>query len=339
MLTDDGPIAIDVPRDREGTFEPQLIPKHARRFTGFDDKILALYARGLTVREIQEFLARDYAIDVSPDLISEVTDAVVAEVTAWQARPLEPMYPVVFFDALRVKIRDEAVVRSKAVYLALGVLPDGTRDILGIVDRADRRREVLAEGVQRPEDARLRGHPDRRHRRPERHARGARRRCIPATTLQTCIVHLIRNSLDFASWKDRKALAAALRPIYTAAVADAARRRSTPLQREPVGPTVSRRSSKPWRRAWDARHPVLRVSAGGAPRDLHDERARERPRARAQDHQDPGPFPDRRGGDQARSGSRCATSPPSGCRPATHWKAAMNQFAILYEDRFLKGPA
>ena len=149
-------MAVEIPRDRDGTFEPQLIPKHARRLAGFDDKVLALYARGLPVREIQKFLAEIYAIEVSPDLISEVTDAVVAEVTAWQARPLEPMYPVVFFDALRVKIRDESVVRSKAVYLALAVLPDGTRDILGHLDRADRRREVLAEGLQRPEDARLR---------------------------------------------------------------------------------------------------------------------------------------------------------------------------------------
>jgi putative transposase len=124
VLTDDGTVPLAIPRDRAGTFEPQLIPKHARRFTGFDDKIVALYARGLTVREIQAFLAEMYAIDVSPDLISTVTDAVLAEVTAWQTRPLETMYPVVFFDALRVKIRDEAVVRTKAVYLALGVLPD-----------------------------------------------------------------------------------------------------------------------------------------------------------------------------------------------------------------------
>src|SRR5688572_31367388 len=122
VLTDDGSIAIEVPRDRDGTFEPRFIAKHERRFTGFDDKILALYARGMTVREIQGFLAEIYAVEVSPDLISTVTDAVVAEVTAWQSR-LEPMYPVVFFDALRVKIRDEATVRSKAVYLALAVLP------------------------------------------------------------------------------------------------------------------------------------------------------------------------------------------------------------------------
>jgi putative transposase len=132
VLTDTGALAIEVPRDRHASFEPQLIGKHERRFTGFDDKIIAMYARGMTVREIQGFLAEMYAVDVSPDLISSVTDAVMSEVTAWQSRPLEAMYPVVFFDALRVKIREDAVVRNKAVYLALGVLPDGTRDILGI---------------------------------------------------------------------------------------------------------------------------------------------------------------------------------------------------------------
>src|SRR5687768_2594832 len=132
VLTDDGSVDVDVPRDREGTFAPVLIPKHERRFTGFDDKILALYARGLTVREIQAFLKDMYAVEVSPDLISTVTDAIVEEIAAWQARPLEPVYAVVFFDALRVKMRDEGTVRSKAVYLALAVLPDGRRDILGL---------------------------------------------------------------------------------------------------------------------------------------------------------------------------------------------------------------
>ena len=132
VLTEDGQLRIDVPRDRQGSFEPLLILKHERRFTGFDDKIVAMYARGMTVREIQGFLAEQYGTEVSPDFISSVTDAVMTEVTAWQSRPLEVMYPVVFFDALRVKIREEAVVRNKAIYLALGVLPDGTRDILGL---------------------------------------------------------------------------------------------------------------------------------------------------------------------------------------------------------------
>jgi len=197
VLTDDGPVEVAVPRDRAGTFAPVLVPKHARRLPGFDDKVLALYARGLPVREIQKFLAEIYAIDVSPDLISEVTDAVVAEVTAWQARPLEPMYPVVFFDALRVKIRDESVVRSKAVYLALAVLPDGTRDILGIwIEQTEGAKFWLKVF----NDLKTRGCADiliavTDGLKGMSEALGV---AYPSTTLQTCLVHLIRNSLDLA---------------------------------------------------------------------------------------------------------------------------------------------
>ena len=221
VLTDDGPLRIDIPRDRNGAFEPKLIGKHERRFTGFDDKIIAMYARGMTVREIQGFLTEQYGTEVSPEFISSVTDAVMAEVTAWQSRPLEPMYPVVFFDALRVKIREEAVVRNKAIYLALGVLPDGTRDILGIwIENTEGAKfwlkvfnDLKTRGVGdiliAVTDG-LKGIPE---------ALGA---AFPATTLQTCIVHLIRNSLEYASWKDRKVLAQALRPIYTATNAETA---------------------------------------------------------------------------------------------------------------------
>ena len=119
VLTHEGPVRIEVPRDRDGSFEPVLIPKHERRFTGFDEKIIAMYARGMTMREVQGFLLESYGVEVLPEFISSVTDAVMAEVTAWQSRPLEPMVPVVFFDALRVKIREDAVVRNKAIYLAL----------------------------------------------------------------------------------------------------------------------------------------------------------------------------------------------------------------------------
>lgn len=126
VLTEDGPIRIEVPRNRDGSFEPLLIPKHERRFTGFDDKIIAMYAWSMTVREIQGFVLEQYGTEVSPEFVSSVTDEVMSEVAAWQARPLEPMYPVVFFDALRVKIREDAVVRNKAVYLALRILPNGT---------------------------------------------------------------------------------------------------------------------------------------------------------------------------------------------------------------------
>src|SRR5499427_2629631 len=221
VLTEDGPLPIDVPRDREGTFEPRLIAKHERRFTGFDDKILALYARGMTVREIQGFLAEMYDVEVSPDLISTVTDGIVAEVTAWQSRPLEPMYPVVFFDALRVKIRDEATVRSKAIYLALAVLPDGSRDILGLwIEQTEGAKfwmkvftDLKTRGCQDILIAVTDGLTGMEE------ALGA---VFPQTTLQTCIVHLLRHSLDSANWKERKPLALALRPIYTAPSADAA---------------------------------------------------------------------------------------------------------------------
>jgi len=131
ILTEDGQIDIAVPRDRAGSFEPQLIAKGQTRFDGFDDKILSLYARGMTVREIQGHLAELYGTEVSPDLISRVTDAVLDEVREWQNRPLDPVYPVVFFDALRVKIRDEGLVKNKAVYVALALNPDGEKDVLG----------------------------------------------------------------------------------------------------------------------------------------------------------------------------------------------------------------
>lgn len=221
VLTGEGPVRIEVPRDRNGSFEPILIPKHERRFTGFDDKIIAMCARGMTMREIQGFLLESYGTDVSAEFISSVTEAVMAEVTTWQARPLEPMYPVVFFDALRVKIREDAVVRNKAIYLALGMLPDGTRDILGLwiegTEGAKFWMKVFNDLKTRGVGDILIAVTDGLKGMPE--ALGA---VFPATTLQTCIVHLIRNSLDYASWKERKLLAAAIRPIYTGANAEAA---------------------------------------------------------------------------------------------------------------------
>jgi putative transposase len=248
VLTGEWPVRIEVPRDRDGSFEPILIPKHERRFTGFDENIIALYARGMTMREIQGFLLESYGTEVSPEFISSVTDAVMAEVTAWQARPLEPMYPVVFFDALRVKIKEDAVVRNKAIYLALGVLPDGSRDILGLwiegTEGAKFWMKVFNDLKTRGVNDILIAVTDGLKGMPE--ALGA---VFPATTLQTCIVHLIRNSLDYASWKDRKLLAAAIRPIYTAANAEAAQAELDAFEQGPWGrkfPTVV----AAWRRAW-----------------------------------------------------------------------------------------
>jgi len=336
VLTDHGALRVEVPRDREGSFEPVLIPKHERRFTGFDDKIVAMYARGMTVREIQGFLLESYGMEVSPEFISSVTDAVMAEVGAWQARPLEPMYPVVFFDALRVKIREDAVVRNKAIYLALGVLPDGTRDILGLWIEGtegakfwmkvfnDLKTRGVADVLIAVTDG-LKGMAE------------ALQAVFPATTLQTCIVHLIRNSLDFASWKDRRSLAQAIKPIYTAPSAEAAEAELDAFERGPWGqkfPTVV----GAWRRAWDkvipffAFPPAVRkvVYTTNAIESIN---ARLRKVIKTRGH-----FPS----DDAASkliwlALRNITADWG--RSAHDWKEAMNQFAILYADRFTKAAA
>ena len=331
VLTDDGRLVLDVPRDRAGTFEPRLIAKHERRFTGFDDKVIALYARGLPVREIQAFLGEMYGVEVSPDLISTVTDAVVAEVTAWQARPLEPMYPVVFFDALRVKIRDEAVVRSKAVYLALAVLPDGTRDILGIwIEHTEGAKFWMKVFT----DLRMRGCQDILIAVTDglKGMSEALAAVYPATTLQTCIVHLLRNSLDFATWKERKPLARALRPIYTAASAEAALTELEAFAHGPWGvrlPTVV----AAWRRAWTQVMPFFAFPPE-VRRVIYTTNALESVNARVRKIiKTRGHFPT----DEAATkliwlALRNITA--TWVRGAPSWRLAMNQFAILYEDRF-----
>ena len=336
VLTDTGALAIEVPRDRHGSFEPQLIGMHERRFTGFDDKIIAMYARGMTVREIQGFLAEMYSVDVSPDLISSVTDAVMSEVTAWQSRPLEQVYPVVFFDALRVKIREDAVVRSKAVYLALGVLADGTRDILGIwienTEGAKFWMKVFNDLKTRGCNDILIAVTDGLKGMPE--ALGA---VFPATTLQTCIVHLIRNSLDYASWKDRKALAAAIKPTYTAPSAEAAQAELDAFEQGDWGkkfPTVV----ASWRRAWDRVIPFFAFPPD-VRRVIYTTNAIESVNARLRKIiKTRGHFPS----DDAATkliwlALRNITKDWG--RAGRNWKAAMNQFAILYEDRFTKGVA
>lgn len=331
VLTDDGPLPLAIPRDRAGTFEPRLIGKHERRFTGFDDKIIALYARGLTVREIQAFLSDMYAVEVSPDLISTVTDAVVAEVTAWQARPLEPMYPVVFFDALRVRVRDEAVVRSKAVYLALAVRPDGTRDILGIwIEQTEGAKFWMKVFT----DLKTRGCHDILIAVTDglKGMSEALAAVFPATTLQTCIVHLIRNSLAFASWKERKPLAAALRPIYTALNADAALAALDAFERGPWGPRFPTVVAS-WRRAWTHVIPFFAFPPE-IRRVLYTTNALESVHARLRKIiKTRGHFPN----DDAATkliwlALRNITA--GWARAAPFWKTAMNQFAILYEDRF-----
>jgi len=331
VLTEEGPLRIDVPRDRHGRFAPILIPKHERRFTGFDDKIVAMYARGMTMREIQGFLAEQYGTEVSPEFISSVTDAVMAEVTAWQSRPLDPMYPVVFFDALRVKVREDAVVRNKAIYLALGILPDGTRDILGLWIEGtegakfwmkvfnDLKTRGVADILVAVTDG-LKGMPE------------ALATVFPATTLQTCIVHLIRNSLDYASWKDRKALAAAIKPIYTAPSAEAAEAELEAFAQGAWGqrfPTVA----ASWRRAWSSVIPFFAFPPE-VRRVIYTTNAIESVNARLRKIiKTRGHF----SSDEAATkliwlALRNITADWG--RAANHWKTAMNQFAILYEERF-----
>ena len=331
VLTGDGKLRIETPRDRDGSFEPLLVPKHARRFTAFDDSIVALYARGLTVREIQGYLLETYGTEVGPDLISTVTDCVLAEVTAWQARPLEPVYPVVFFDALRVKTREDNVVRNKAVYLALGVRRDGTREILGLwietTEGAKFWMKVFNDLKTRGVNDILIAVTDGLTGMP-----AALAAVFPWTTLQTCIVHLIRNSLDYASWKDRKPLAAALRPIYAAASAEAALAALDAFEDGEWGrkfPTVV----AAWRRAWDQVIPFFTFPPE-IRRVIYTTNAIESINARLRKIiKTRGHFPT----DDAASkliwlALRNITADWG--KAAHHWKEAMNQFAILYDDRF-----
>lgn len=215
LLTGNGKLPITVPRDRAGTFEPQLVRKHQRRLEGFDDKVISLYARGMTVREIQGHLQELYGVEVSPDLISRATEAVVEEVKAWQSRPLDPIWPIVYLDALVVKVRDHGVVANRAVYLALGVNLEGKKELLGLWmaknEGAKFWLEILTDLKNRGlEDVLimccdgLKGFPE------------AIEAALPLTVVQTCIVHMIRHSLRHVPWKERRTVAKDLKEIYTA---------------------------------------------------------------------------------------------------------------------------
>jgi putative transposase len=246
--SEDGELVLSIPRDRQGRFDPALIPKYQRRFPGFDQKIIALYARGMSTRDIQAHVGELYGVTISPDLVSVVTDSVIDEVRAWQSRPLESTYAIVFFDALRVKIRDEGLVRNKAVYLAIGVRCSGHKEVLGLwIEQTEGAKfwlrvmnELKARGVGDILIAvvdGLKGFPE------------AITAVFPDTVVQTCIVHLIRNSTRLAAWKDRKALAQALRPIYQADHAEAAEQALSDFENGPWGqrfPTIA----QSWRRNW-----------------------------------------------------------------------------------------
>lgn len=221
LRSDDGPIAVKIPRDREGSFEPILVKKHQRHFDGFDDKILSMYTRGMSVREIQGHLQEIYGTEVSPDLISRVTDAVLDEVKQWQLRPLDAVYPIIYLDALVIKVRDQGVVQNKSAYLAIGVNTEGIKEVLGIwletTEGAKFWLKVITELKNRGIQDMLivccdglKGFPD------------AIEAVFPKAVVQLCIVHMIRNSLRFVAWKDRKTVAADLKLVYRAETAEMA---------------------------------------------------------------------------------------------------------------------
>lgn len=345
MLTGTSKVTLDIPRDRNGTFDPKLIAKYQRRFPDFDDKVVSMYARGMSVREIRMHPEEIYGIDVSPDLISAVTNAVLEEVAEWQNRPLDACYPLVFFDAIRVKIRDEGFVRNKAVYIALGILPDGTKEILGLwIEQTEGAKfwlrvmnELKARGLGDILIAvvdGLKGFPE------------AINAVFPDAVVQTCIVHLIRHSMNFAGWKDRKEVAQALRSVYRAKDADAA---ATALDAFEEGlwgtkypaihcPAVvcpqTTRGGPAWRRNWHLVIPFFAFPEG-VRRIIYTTNAIEalnsklRRAVRARGH-----FPN----DDA------ATKLPYPVlnraaqdwkRPPREWTEAKTQFAVMFGERFV----
>lgn len=332
LVTEMGELPVKIARDRNGTFEPLIVEKGQTHWDGFDDKIISMYARGMTVREIRGHLEELYGIDVSPDLISTVTDAVLETVAEWQGRPLDACYPLVFFDAIRVKIRDEGFVRNKAVYIALGILPDGTKDILGIwIEQTEGakfwlrvmnelKNRGLADMLIAVVDG-LKGFPD------------AINAVFPETVVQTCIVHLIRNSMSFASWKDRKSIASALRSVYRAENAEAG---LTALEAFEAGhwgqkyPAIA----QSWRRHWDQVIPFFAFSEA-IRRIIYTTNAIEalnsklRRAVRTRGH-----FP----GDDAAMKLLYLVlnhAAQEWKRPPREWTEAKTQFAVIFGERFV----
>src|SRR6478736_327156 len=332
VLTPNGELKLDIPRDRQASFEPQLVGKYQRRLPGFDDHVISMYARGMSVREIQAHLLELYGLQVSPDLISTITGEVLTEVGQWQMRPLDALYPIVYFDALRLKIRDEGVVRNKAVYLALGIRADGRKEVLGLwIEQTEGakfwlkvfnelRNRGLADILIAVVDG-LRGFPE------------AIEAVYPQAQIQTCIVHLIRNSLNLASWKDRKGLTAALKPIYQSPNAEAAASALKAFAQGQWGqkfPTVAAM----WQRQWEqvipffAYPPEVRkiVYTTNAIESLHMQ-LRKIVKNR-------GHFPS----DDAASKLlflALRNIEKEWKMPSVTWKQAANQFAILFGERFI----
>jgi putative transposase len=329
VLTGEGELEIEVPRDRNGEFDPQLVKKGQRRLPGFDDKVIALYARGLTTREIQSHLVDIYGVEVSPTLISNVTDAVLEDVRAWQSRPLDPVYPIVYLDAIHLKLRSSGAVQNQAVYVALGVNLEGQKDLLGLwigeTEGAKFWLNVLTElrnrGVRDILIAcvdGLKGFPE------------AIENLFPQTQVQLCIVHMVRNSLRYVSWKERKAIARDLRTIYAAATAEAAEQalEAFAARWDKRFPSIS----KSWRENWQrvipffAYPPEIR-KAIYTTNAIESINATLRKVTRKR-----GAFPNP---DSVRKVLYLAIQKAAArwSRPIKDWAAALNHFSIVFEGR------
>jgi len=324
-----GTMPIEVPRDRNGTFEPQIIEKHQTRFTGFDDNIISLYARGLSTREIQQNLEEIYHVEVSAGLISNVTNEVIEEVKTWQNRQLDEVYPIVYMDAIQFKVRDSGHVKNKAVYLAIGMTMDGLKEVLGLwiaqTEGAKFWLQVVTELKNRGVKDILIACVDGLKGFPE-----AIESVFPQTVVQLCIVHLVRHSLNYVNWKERKEVAHDLKTIYTSATDVEAQQRLGEFSRK-----------------WDAKYPMIAKSwhsnwARVIPFFAHPEEIRRvvyttnaieslnmslRKVTKAR-----GSFPN----DDAvfkllylalRNIAKKWT------KPVHDWKGALNRFAIIYENR------
>lgn len=329
VKTDAGEVEIEIPRDREGTFEPQLVPKGQRRLPGFDEKVIALYARGMTTREIQGHLKEIYKVEVSPSLISTVTDAVLDDVKAWQSRPLEPLYPIVYLDAIHVKMRTSGHVQTQAVYLALALTMEGEKELLGLwVGEAEGAKfwlSVLTElknrGVQDMLIASvdgLTGFPD------------AIESVFPKAQVQLCIVHMVRGSLRYVSWKERKVVARDLRTIYQAPTLEAAEAALTAFEErwDARFPMISRK----WRTNWQNLTPffdyppeIRKVMYTTNAIEAMNAQLRKVTKKR-------GAFP---GPEAVRKVLYLAIMKASErwTRPVQDWPAALNHFALVFPDR------
>jgi putative transposase len=332
VLTENGSLALTIPRDRHGRFEPQLIEKYRRRFPDFDQKIIALYARGMSTREIEAHVRELYGVAISPALVSAVTDTVHDEVSAWQSRPLESVFAVVFFDAIRVKIRSEGLVSNHAVYLAIGLRCSGHKEILGLWieknEGANFWLGILNEMKTRGTDDILIAVVDGLKGFSE-----AIEAVYPKTVVQTCIVHLLRYSMKFASWKERKHLAAALKPIYKAPTEEQARNELDQFAAGEWGqkypPVV-----QSWERNWEKVIPFLAFSepirrmiyTTNTIESLHSQ-VRRAVRKR-------GHFPSERAASKLIY-LALQQAQAKWKKPPPFWHEAKNQFAIRFGERFI----